>query len=130
MENKLHSSQGEEIKRRRYSRVEVNCKAMLLVDNKKYKPEKIFNLGLGGVCMLYKSDLSPGDKCDFEIIDAASGTYTYKARVAWKTEDRLALEFVDMDSDSYFFLQTTVLYHADDPLNVAEEFEEDFPSCR
>ena len=79
---------------------------------------------MGGVCILSKNKLEPGDKCTFELHDL-DGAYYYFARVAWKKDDRFALEFVEIPPDSSFFLQTMILSHADDPNNLVEEFQED-----
>ncbi len=133
MEKKIPASQVGGVKRRRYSRVKINCSAWLTINNTRQKCGKVYDLSIGGVCILSESLLEPGDTCIFELHESkhdSSRVYQYSARVVWKKADRFALEFVDIDSDSYFYLQTIVLYHADDPLEVAEEFQEDFPCCR
>lgn len=133
MEKKIPDSQVDEAKRRRYSRVKMDCSAWLTINNTRQKIGRIYDLSMGGVCIVSKSPLEPGDNCDFELHESKQGSgrvYHYSARTVWEKADRFALKFVDMDSDSYFYLQTIVLYHADDPLDVAEEFQEDFPCCR
>ena len=89
------------------------------------------NLSIGGVCIRGRSSLQEGDVCDFELHDngpCASWIVKGRARVIRTEIDQLALEFVDVDVASYMFLQTMVLYCADDPLAVAAEFQTDF-SC-
>ncbi len=133
MEKKDPDSQVEGVKRRRYTRVKVDCSAWLTVNNTRQKIGRVYDLSTGGVCILSESPLEPGDTCVFELQNskhASSKVYHYRARVVWKKADRFAIEFVDIDSDSFIYLQTIVLYHADDPLDVAREFQEDFPCCR
>ena len=133
MEKKIPASQEDGAKRRRYSRVKIDCSAWLIINNTRQKCGRVCDLSMGGVCILSESSLEPGDMCVFELHESkqdSSKVYHYSARVAWKKADRFALEFVDIDSDSFFYLQTIVLYHAEDPLEVAEEFQEDFPCCR
>jgi len=129
MKQENQAVQVEGAKRRRYSRVKIDCSAWLTVNNVREKVERVCDLSMGGVCILCQSTLEPGDMCDFELQDS-NIAYHCTARVVWRTDDRLALEFVGMATDSYLFLQTMVLYHANDPLDVVEEFQEDFPRCR
>ena len=133
MENKISASLAEGAKRRRYSRIKIDCSAWITFNNTRQKYGRVCDLSMGGVCILSQSPLGPGDMCDFELHESKDGSsrvYHYSARVVWKKADCFALKFVDMDSGSYSYLQTIVLYHADDPLDVVEEFQEDFPCCR
>ncbi len=133
MKKDVPPPQAEGIKRRRYSRVKMEGSAWLTFKNTRQKIGRLYDLSMGGVCILSENPLDPGEECVFELHEEkedSSTIYQYKARVVWKKDDRFALEFIDIGSDSYFFLQTTVLYHADDPLEVAEEFQEGFPCCR
>jgi len=85
---------------------------------------------MGGVCIEGRSSLQAGDFCVFELHDDGRHTcrvVKFCARVLRTGADSLALEFVDMDVDSYMFLQTMVLYYADDPLGVVTEFQDNFP---
>ena len=111
----------------------IDCSAWLTINNTRQKCGKVYDLSMGGVCILSDRPLEPGDMCVFELHESKQGSskvFQYSARVVWKKADRFGLEFVDIDSDSYSYLQTIVLYHADDPLDVAKEFQEDFPCCR
>jgi len=133
MENKIPASLVERVKRRRYTRVKIDCSAWLTINSTRQKSGRVYDLSMGGVSISGQSPLEQGNICDFELHEDKDGScivYPYSARVIWKKVDRFALEFVDVDSDSYSYLQTVVLYHADDPLEVAKEFQEDFPCCR
>lgn len=116
--------------RRRYSRVAFDRSAWVIAHSERHRFDQMYNLSMGGACILGKSSLQEGDICDFELHD--NGRHTCRivkfcARVIRTGADSLALEFVDMDVDSYMFLQTMVLYYADDPLGVVTEFQENFP---
>jgi len=120
-------------KRRRYSRVKIDCSAWLIAKGVRIRFDKVCDLGMGGACIYGQCSLKPGDPCELELHELQGGrcmTYTYQAMVVWTGKDRLAVEFVGMDSDSYMFLQTMVLYHAEDPLEVVKEFQDGFPACR
>jgi len=125
--------QGDDPKRRRYSRVEIDCSAWLIADGVRLRFDKVCNLSMGGACIFGQCSLKPGDLCELELHELQGGTcmtYNYQSRVVWIGKDRLAIEFINMDSFSYMFLQTMVLYHAEDPLDVVKEFQDGFPSCR
>ena len=108
----------------RCSRVEVNYCAWLSFNNKRLQPRKVYNLSMGGVCIHSKDTLEPGDKCTFELHDL-DRAYYYFARVAWKKDDRFALEFVEIPRDSSFFLQTILHSHDDAPSSLVEELQEE-----
>jgi hypothetical protein len=116
--------------RRRFSRVPFDRSAWLTIHNRKQRFDRVENLSMGGVCILGKTPLQTGDICDCELHDDGDHScriVRFCARVLRIREDCVALEFVDMDVDSYMFLQTMVLYYADDPLGVVTEFQDNFP---
>jgi len=92
-ENQILQADG--VKRRRYSRVKIDCSAWLTVNGTRLKACSVCDLSMGGTCILCQSTLEPGEICYFELNDS-NIAYLYTARVAWKTDDRLALEFLDM----------------------------------
>ena len=133
MSGKTPVKQEDYPKRRRYSRVKIDCSAWLIAKGVRQRFDKVCDLGMGGACIFGQSSLKPGDLCELELRESQGDTcrtYTYQARIVWTGNDRLAVEFVGMDSDSYMFLQTMILYHAEDPLEVAKEFQDGFPACR
>jgi len=116
--------------RRRFSRVAFDRCAWLTVHNRKQRFDKVSDLSMGGVSIQGKSSLQSGDICEFELHDDGPHTcrvVKFCARVIRAGNTGMALEFVDMDVDSYMFLQTMILYYADDPLGVVTEFQDNFP---
>jgi hypothetical protein len=116
--------------RRRYSRVAVNREGWLTAQDEKQHFEQITNLSMGGVCLRGKSSFRPGDLCTLKLHEDGRHTtriIEFCAEVIRASDDTVALKFVQMDVDSYMFLQTIILYNADDPLGIVTEFQDDFP---
>ena len=130
MKKSYITSQLHNRERRHYSRVAFNRSAWLTAHSKRQQFDQAHNLSMGGVCIQVQSLLQTGDMCDFELHDEGRHScrvVKFCAHVIRTGADSLALEFVDMDVDSYMYLQTMVLYHADDPLRVVTEFQDNFP---
>ena len=116
--------------RRRHSRVAFNHSAWLTVQNKRHSFDQMADLSMGGACIKGVAPLKPGDICDLELHEEGRHSCRiakYCSRVIRKGGNKLALEFVDMDADSYMYLQTMILYHAEDPFDVVDDFQDDFP---
>jgi hypothetical protein len=116
--------------RRRFSRVTFDRSAWLTIPDKRQHFEQVGNLSMGGAYIQGRSSFKAGDTCYLELHD--NGRHSCRvvrfcARILRAGDGCLALEFVDMDTDSYMFLQTMILYGADDPLGVVTEFQDDFP---
>jgi len=115
--------------RRRYLRVAVNRTGCLYAGDEKHYIAKIRDLSIGGACIKGKCSLSPGLRCDLELQENgrdSSQVIRLSAQIVRKNYDELALQFIDMDKESYMFLQTVLLYHADDPLTIVSEFQDEF----
>ena len=131
MKKSYITSQLHNRERRHYSRVAFNRSAWLTTHSERHRFDQLRNLSMGGVCIQGQSLLQTGDMCDFELHDDGRHScriVKFCARVLRTGADSLALEFVDMDVDSYMFLQTMILYNADDPLGVVTEFQDNFPN--
>jgi len=115
--------------RRRYSRVSVNQSGWLLVDNGKQHVAMIQDLSIGGALLKGVRTLHPGMQCELELNDNdinVAQVIKLSAEVIRVDSTELALKFVDMDKESYMFLQTMLLYKVDDPLSIVTEFQDDF----
>jgi hypothetical protein len=87
------------------------------------------NLSLGGLYIDGCTGMREGETCRLELHESglhSSLILSFSARVARVEPEGVAVEFTDMEDDSFMFLQTMVLYSSDDPLGVAEDFLEDF----
>lgn len=112
------------------ARVLFNRNARLILHGKTYERQRIRNLSLIGMFIEGTFTAELGEICTVELQEAGRHTcltLDFSARIVRVDPDGLGLEFQDMQSDSYMFLQTMILYATQDPLSVAEEFLEDFP---
>lgn len=112
---------------RRFTRVNFNHDVELNFSGSTYGPQKICNLSLGGFCVRGQFDQQIGDVCAVELREAAGKPLSFHAegKVVWIGGDSMAVEFTAMDHDSFLFLQTALLYQAEDPLLLGAEFGRD-----
>ncbi|BCO09281.1 hypothetical protein GF1_16570 [Desulfolithobacter dissulfuricans] len=111
--------------RRRFSRVNFNRLARLYLGGRWHEYAQIKNLSLGGVFIEGQYEADVGETCELELYENARSSslvLTLTARVVRVDDDGLGLEFVDVEPNTYMFLQTIVLYHSDDPYDIALEF--------
>jgi len=116
---------------RRFTRVVFSRTAKLISRTGIHGEGRVHNLSLGGLFLDGKYDVDCGDLCELELHETGRHSCLilhFKVRVVRIESAGMALEFVDMPTDSYRFLQTMILYSTDDPLGVSLEFLEDFPS--
>ncbi len=116
---------------RRFTRVVFSRTAKLISRTGIHEEGQVHNLSLGGLFLDGTYYVDCGDLCELELHETGRHSCLilhFKVRVVRIESDGLALEFVDMPTDSYKFLQTMILYSTDDPLGVSLEFLEDFPS--
>jgi len=116
---------------RRFTRVVFSRTAKLISRAGTHEEGRAHNLSLGGLFLDGKYDVDCGDLCELELHETGRHSCLilhFRVRVVRIEPNGLALEFVDMPTDSYKFLQTMILYSTDDPMGVSLEFLEDFPS--
>lgn len=113
---------------RRFTR--INCKQDVQLDfgTNKYD-QTVCNLSMGGLCVTGEFEQQTGDYCEIELRPTGTGgpavDFQAKGKVVWVGSGSMAVEFTEMEYDSFLFLQTTLLYQADDPLLVSTEFVKD-----
>ena len=115
---------------RRFTRVIFSRTARLTLNGKTYDRQKVRNLSLGGLFLEGDYQARSGEEGELEFFEQGRHScliLRMKVRVIRTEPLGVALEFVDMPDDSYAFLQTMILYGADDPLGVSSEFLESFP---
>jgi hypothetical protein len=69
------------------------------------------------------------EECQLELREKgehSSLILKFSAKVVRVEPAGIAVEFTDMEDDSFMFLQTMVLYASDDPIGIAKDFLEDF----
>ena len=116
--------------RRRYSRVPVNKSGWLIVEDNKQHVENINDLSIGGARLQGTGSWRPGMQCELELVENISQSpqiIKLSAEIIRVHNGELALKFIDMDKESYMFLQTILLYNVEDPLQIVTEFQDEFP---
>lgn len=110
---------------RRFTRVNFSQSVRLKFGGRTYE-QTVSNISLGGIYVKGRFDQQPKEIC---IIEAgrswpagASVSFRAKGLAVRCTEDGMAIEFVAMGHDSLQFLQTALLYKADDPAAMGTEF--------
>jgi hypothetical protein len=110
---------------RKYTRVDFRRDVHLCFEGKKYTHNTVNDLSLGGMYVKGEFDQQQGDTCTVELSNPADNLgIELRARctVVRVTEEGIALEFTSMGHESFLFLQTTLLYEADDPMLLGTEF--------
>ncbi len=114
---------------RKFTRVPFNRKANLDFAENRYTDKPITDLSLEGINVKGNFNQEIGDTCTIQLIqDSPSSKIILSAtgRIVRIQEDGISLQFVSMKLDSFIYLQTTIIYLADDPLKIGTEFISDF----
>lgn len=112
---------------RRFTRVNFRQAVQLDFGERQYEQQIISNLSLGGMYIKGRFEQRPGDICSVIIRPSwpeMPTDFRAKGSVVWVTDEGMAVEFVSMGYDSFLFLQTVLLYEADDPASLSSEFTE------
>ncbi len=114
---------------RRFTRITFNHKVRLDFGDQQYEEQSICNLSLSGICVKGNFTRKKGDRCVVELHQSGeiglSVEFQAKGVVAWVNLERIAIEFTEMEHESLIFLQTALLYQADDPMLLGTEFGRD-----
>ncbi len=112
-------------KTRKYTRVDFQRDVHLDFDGKRYTHNTVNDLSLGGMYVKGTFDQQKGDTCTVELSkpdDNLGIELRACCTVVRVTDEGIALAFISMGHDSFLFLQTTLLYQADDPMLLGTEF--------
>jgi hypothetical protein len=112
--------------RRRFTRVNFQQEVQLSFEGKIYEHQVINNLSLGGLYVEGQFQQHLGDLCTIELRQPGMKTVDFRAKgtVVRIDSQGIAVEFVTMEYDSFLFLQTTLIYQADDPVALSTEFQQ------
>ncbi|WP_446007878.1 PilZ domain-containing protein [Candidatus Electrothrix sp.] len=111
--------------RRRFSRLNIQWAVRLDFGAVEYK-RFIHNISLGGLYIEGEfQQVLNGDVCTVNL--KQSGFFTEEAiravgAISRVDEQGMAVEFLSMKLDSFFFLQTALYYKAIDPMLLGKEF--------
>lgn len=115
--------------KRRHARVDFSRSVNLVAGNRPQGAYPARNLSLSGLYLEGDFDVPVGECCRLELHDTNSTTcqlYGFSGRISRRDERGIGVEFTSMGRESLMFLQTMVLYCADDPIGAASEFHEEF----
>lgn len=115
--------------RRKRTRVPFTIKARLVAPGAKRQECETKNLSVNGVFILQALEITVGSLWGIELLGKlkhSSFRVRIKAKAVRTTESGAAFSFQKMDDDCYALLQTVVIYNAEDPIAVVEEFSPQF----
>lgn len=117
--------------KRRHTRVVFTRTVRLSVNDSVLGEFPARNLSMGGLFIDNSTlaDVVDGE-CELELHEKgehSSLILKFSAKVVRVEQAGVAIEFTDMEDDSFMFLQTMVLYASDDPIGIAKDFLEDCP---
>ena len=85
----------------------------------------VSNLSMKGMLVATKDRLPGNDILEIEIVLSGSSTklaIEVKGKLIRQTEEGIAVEFTEMDLDSFMHLKNVVAYNSDDADAVEEEY--------
>ena len=110
---------------RQYTRVNFQREVHLYFEEKKYTHHTVNNLSLGGMYVKGRFEQRKGDMCIVELSNSENQfgvELRARCTVVRVSDDGIALTFTSMPHESFLFLQTALLYEAEDPMQLGAEF--------
>ena len=115
--------------RRKHPRVHFSRRVKLIAGDHAKGRFPTRNLSLCGLFIEGAFDLPIGAPCHLELHETnkhVSLLFPFTGKVLRHETDGIGIEFTAMQEESFMFLQTMILYSSDDPVDVAQDFQEDF----
>jgi len=116
--------------KRQFTRIHFTRKVRLQFDGTDYEFCQIKDLSLTGMFVFGSFKQKVGDTFIVNLCQTGASTklaMNATAKVVWINDYGLAIQFKSMAFDSYMFLQTTLLYEAENPLFIGLELPEKRP---
>ena len=116
--------------KRSFSRIEFHRHVTLEFISAAYNECEIKDLSLTGMFVFGSFSQQIGEKCIVHYCQKGRSTdiiLLAMAEVVRVTEEGLAIEFREMTFDSYMYLEVVLLYEAQQPLVIGQEFPENSP---
>jgi hypothetical protein len=121
---------GERMEKRRYKRVAFGTEAVVRSEGVSISGT-VSNLSMKGMFVTTKESL-PGDNIlEIEIVLSGSSSklaIEVKGKLIRQTEEGIAVEFTEMDLDSFMHLKNVVAYNSEDADAVEEEYHKSIDS--
>ena len=114
---------------RLFTRVVFKRTVQLEFGDRVYEECTINDLSLGGMFVVGSFDQKIDDTCTIRLLQEGSGSVVdleVTGKIIRVDDKGVALKFLSMTFDSYMFLQTTLLYEAEDPAVLGNEFLREF----
>ena len=115
---------------RRYTRIQFDRKVNLIFQGYDYGAAQIKDLSLSGMYVYGYYNQLEGDECTVILTQTGISSVLAldaTAKVAWTEDEGIAIQFTAMTFDSYMFLQTSLLYEAENPLIIGMELPDNCP---
>ncbi len=113
-----------------HKRVVFTRTVKLIIGGEKLGQFPARNLSMGGLFIEGdKLDFPVKTPCKLELYETgkqSSLILKFSANIVRCDKNGIAVEFKDMEDDSFMFLQTMVLYASDDPVGIVQDFLEEF----
>jgi hypothetical protein len=114
---------------RLFTRVVFKRTVQLEFGDRVYEECTINDLSLGGMFVVGSFEQKADDTCKIKLLQEGPGSLVdleVSGTVIRVTDKGVALKFLSMTFDSYLYLQTTLLYEAEDPAVLGNEFLREF----
>lgn len=113
-----------ERERRRNTRVPFQTTADVVFRDKRYQQCATENLSVKGISVLGITGHQLGETCDLSLALSGSTSHlrlTMKGKVVRVDADRIALNFIEIDLDSFYHLKNIIYYNSNDPDTIEQE---------
>lgn len=118
-----------EFSERQNIRIPVRINVTLRFAKHTYENCSTRDLCLKGLWVHGCQEQKIGDLCEVELYEKEvpiNRSFNIRGEIVRVNPDGIAIQFTDMNTNSYRDLQTLLIYRSDDPLLVAEEFLDEF----
>ena len=116
--------------RRENTRVNFHTTATLKFPDNSFENCETRDLSVKGVFVLDVTDQEVGDECDVELF-LSGGTSDLALRmrgeVVRSQDEGVAINFYEVDLDSFYHLKNIVYYNSENPDELEENYYEDVP---
>lgn len=116
--------------RRKFQRIDFDGKVDLKFVNYSYDSCQVKNLSLTGLFVEGKFLKRKAKNCHVQIFhkdNYENNSLRAAAKVVWKNDQGVGLEFTTMTFENYLLLQTTLINKADEPETILRELPKNCP---
>lgn len=113
------------MEKRRFSRIFLDVKGRLTVENESYEVERIANLSVGGCLLEIDCEHLLNKECTFTILLSrmAPGIEVF-GEIVRAEKGELSVQFNRIEPEHLFHLQNVIRYNSPDPEKIEKEIQE------